>query len=193
MKPEIARYHSELHDAFFADRDQELMDFLRMEAADIEQQELERMQAHLGIHDPNVLNELKRLGVNSSSMTAFSLLPLLRLAWADSKIQQGEFACILKAAENDGIEFGTPAYRLLTKWIEARPTDKMLNAWRNYAHAVTKEMDEKSLAALRLSIMERIRRVAEAAGGTLGFGDKISENERRILQDISSMLTKSLN
>jgi hypothetical protein len=187
---DINRYRVELHDAYFEDRDQELMDFLQTEADAVEKQETQKMQEKAGIRDSAVLAELKRNGVNSASMTAFMLVPLVRLAWADSKLQQGEFESILKAAADDGIDFGTPAYRLLSRWLEDKPSDKVLNAWRNYAQALARELDEKTLAAFRTAILERTERVAEAAGGILGFGEKVSENERRVMWDITNALSK---
>ncbi len=189
----IARHRQELHDAFFEDRDQELLDFLRFETKTIEEQEMDQLQSTAGIDDPEVLADLKRVGITSASMTAFMLLPLVRLAWADSKIQNGEFESLLKAADDDGIAYGTPAYRLLNRWLEERPTEKVLDAWRNYAQALARELDEASLESFRQATLGRARRVAEASGGIFGLGEKISENERHVLHDLANALAKPDN
>ena len=123
----IDQHRQDLHDAFFQERDQELLDFLRFESETTEEQEREQLQTIAGISNPLVLDALDRVGVTSASMTAFMLLPLVRLAWADSKIQNSEFDALLKAATEDGIAYGTPAYRLLNRWLEERPTEKMLD------------------------------------------------------------------
>ena len=186
----LAQHRQNLHDAFFEDRDQELLDFLEFETKTTDEQEREKMQVESGIANTEVLQTLKSLGVTSASMTAFMLLPLVRLAWADSKIQDGEFESILKAASDDGIAYGTPAYRLLNRWLEERPTERMLDAWTKYAHAVARELDETSLDAFRNATLERVRRVADASGGILGLGGKVSENERHVFQDLAHSLSK---
>jgi hypothetical protein len=189
--PNISRQIAELHDAFFEDRDQELVDYLKAESDADARREVESLQVKAGIHEPASLAELQRVGVTSASITAFMLLPLIRLAWADSKLQEGEFEYLLKAAESDGIQYGSPAYRLFNRWLEEKPTDRMIAAWRDYAQALSRELDEEPLAAMRQAVLERTRRVAQASGGILGFGDRISENERRVLNDIASALTKN--
>ncbi len=186
----LAQHRQILHDAFFEDRDQELLDFLEYEMKATDQQEQEQMLIKAGIDNPEVLRTLKRLGVTSESMTAFMLLPLVRLAWADSKMQDSEFESILKAASDDGIAYGTPSYRLLSRWLDEKPTEKMLDAWTKYAQAVARELDEASLDAFRNATLGRARRVAQASGGFLGLGERVSENERHVLQDLAHALTK---
>jgi hypothetical protein len=186
----IAQHRQALHDAFFQDRDQELLDFLQSESDFVEDSERAKLQTTSGVDDPHVLDALLQVGITSASMTAFMLLPLVRLAWADSKIQNGEFESILKAATEAGIDYGTPAYRLLNRWLEERPSEKMLEAWWTYAHALARELDNTSLDAFRQATLGRARRVAEASGGLLGLGEKISENERLVLQDLANALAK---
>ncbi len=191
MKNEsIIQHRQALHDAFFEERDQELLDFLRFETEPTDEQERHRLQTVAGVDNPEVLDALKQVGITSASMTAFMLLPLVRLAWADSKIQDGEFEYLLKAAADDGIAYGTPSYRLLNRWLEERPTEKVLDAWWKYAQALARDLDETSLAAFREATLGRARRVAEASGGILGIGEKISDNERHVLKDLDHALTK---
>ena len=189
----IDRHRQKLHDAFFEDRDQELLDFLRFETRTTEEQEMDQLQTKAGIGDPEVLAGLKRVGITSASMTAFMLLPLVRLAWADSKIQNGEFESLLNAAADDGIAYGTPAYRLLNRWLEERPSEKVLDAWRNYAHALARELDEASLEFFRQATLGRAHRLAEASGGIFGLGEKISDIERHVLKDLANALAKPNN
>ena len=186
----LAQHRQALHDAFFEDRDQELLDFLAFETKTTEEEERDQLQTKAGIADPQVLEALQRIGVTSASMTAFMLLPLVRLAWADAKIQDGEFESILKAATEEGIEYGTPAYRLLNRWLEERPAANVIEAWQSYARAVARELDDASLSAFQQATLGRARRVAEASGGILGMGEKIAENERHVLMDLANALMK---
>ena len=123
-------------------------------------------------------------------MTAFMLLPLVRLAWADTKMAEGEFHSLLKAADEDGIAYGTPAYRLLSRWLDERPSERMIETWSDYAHALSEELDEESLAALRTATIERARKIASASGGFLGLGDRVSRDERDVLMDLHLALSK---
>jgi hypothetical protein len=187
---EISKHRQELHDAFFPDRDQELLDFLQFESDSLEEPESSRLLALAGVHDAKVAEAIQQAGVTSASMTAFMLLPLVRLAWADSKLQNGEFESLLKAAEDDGIQYGTPAYRLLNRWLEEKPTQLMLDAWWKYAQALTRELDEASLSVFREATLGRARRLAQSSGGIFGMGEKISESERHVLDDLTHALSK---
>ncbi len=187
----LAHHRQNLHDAFFEDRDQELLDFLEFETKTKEEEERAVLQTKAGISDSQVLEVLERVGITSSSINAFMLLPLVRLAWADGKIQEGEFESLLKAANDEGITYGTPAYRLLSRWLEERPSDKVIEAWQEYARAIARELDATSLLAFQQATLGRARRLAETSGGILGLGEKISENERLVLMDLANALTKT--
>jgi hypothetical protein len=186
----LARHRQELHDAFFEDRDQELLDFLEFETKTNEDEERAQLEAKAGISAPEVLQELRQAGITSALMNAFMLLPLVRLAWADSSIQEGEFESLLKAASDEGITYGTPSYRLLSRWLEERPSAKVIEAWQTYARALARELDEASLLAFQQATLGRARRLAEVSGGILGLGERISENERLVLNDLANALTK---
>jgi hypothetical protein len=186
----VEKHRQEMHDAFFQDRDQELLDFLQFEAETLEEHERNQFQAIAGTSNLEVLNALKQVGITSTSMTAFMLLPLVRLAWADARIENGEIDSILKAATDDGIVYGAPAYWLLNRWLTEKPTEQMLDAWWKYAQALARELNETSLEVFRQATLGRAQRVAEASGGMLGMGAKISENERLVLHDLAHALTK---
>ena len=179
-----------MHDAFFMDRDQEILDFLDEQSSAQTSESREALRQAVRVDDPQVLEMLERLGVGPAAMTAFNLLPLVRLAWADARISQNEFAALLKAAEDEGITYGTPSYRLLSRWLDQRPSEQMVEAWRAYAEALANELDESSLVVLRNATIERAKRIAQASGGVLGLGDKTSHDERNALLDLQRALTK---
>jgi hypothetical protein len=190
MSQTLDKQRQAMHDAFFADRDQELLEFLDQVHLGEQQQRQDALQQAAGVKDPEVLARLERLGVGPSAMAAFALLPLVRLAWADTKVSQGEFAALLKSAEEDGIVYGTPSYRLLSRWLDERPSESMVEAWIAYAEALSRELDESSLEVLRQATIERAKRIAEASGGILGLGDRTSHDERNALLDLQRALTK---
>lgn len=196
MSDSIDRRRQALHDAFFLDngaildRDQELLDFLDEQSESQEQRAREELRRAAKIENPAILDKLEKLGITAPAMTAFMLLPLVRLAWADTKMAEGEFHSLLKAADEDGIAYGTPAYRLLSRWLDERPSERMIETWSDYAHALSEELDEESLAALRTATIERAKKIASASGGFLGLGDRVSRDERDVLMDLHIALSK---
>jgi len=196
MSDSIDRRRQALHDAFFLDngaildRDQELLDFLDEQSESQEQRAREELRRAAKIENPAILDKLEKLGITAPAMTAFMLLPLVRLAWADTKMAEGEFHSLLKAADEDGIAYGTPAYRLLSRWLDERPSERMIETWSDYAHALSEELDEESLAALRTATIERAKKIASASGGFLGLGDRVSRDERDVLMDFHIALSK---
>ena len=190
MSEALDKQRQAMHDAFFMDPDQLLLDFLREQTQAQQEDGREALRRAAKVEDPRVLEMLERLGVGAAAMTAFSLLPLVRLAWADTRISQNEFAALLKAAEDEGIAYGTPSYRLLSRWLDERPSEQMIQAWTAYAEWLAKELDEESLGVLRSATIDRARRTAQASGGFLGLGDKTSPDERNALVDLQRALTK---
>jgi len=196
MSDSIDRRRQALHDAFFLDRgsildrDQELLDFLEEQSESQEEHAREELRRAAKIENPAILDKLEKLGITAPAMTAFMLLPLVRLAWADTKMAEGEFHSLLKAADEDGISYGTPAYRLLSRWLDQRPSERMIETWSDYAHALSEELDEDSLAALRTATIERAKKIASASGGFLGLGDRVSRGERDVLMDLHIALSK---
>jgi hypothetical protein len=192
MSDSIDARRQALHDAFFQDRDQELLDFLDEQAQSEQEKGREELRIAAKVDNPVILDKLEKLGITAPAMTAFMLLPLVRLAWADTKMAEGEFHTLLKAADEEGITYGTPAYRLLSRWLDERPSERMIETWTDYARALSQELDEESLSALRTATIERAKKIATASGGFLGLGDRVSRDEQNVLHDLSLALSKTL-
>lgn len=177
-----------LEEKFYREKDAALLDYLRSQADE------GQLRTHLSevshIHDPAVLDDLIRVGVNAESFVAFSLLPLVRVAWSDGEVADSERDAILKAADGEGIPHASANYQLLEGWLEAGPKAGLLDAWHEYARALARELDETSLAAVRHTALARARRIAQAAGGILGFGNRISKNEELSLLDLAHAFDK---
>jgi hypothetical protein len=183
-------YHTALRTAFYQQRDQELLDYLDGNLGGEHDAGEDPLHSIAGVRDPEVLQALTKLGITPDNVLAFTLLPLVRMAWADSRVQDGEFNAILQAAEAEGMKDGSVSYRLLTRWLEERPSEQMIDAWRSYARALAEELDDATLLAVRHEVLGRAHRIAEVSGGILGF-NTISDNERLVLEDLSRALEKS--
>jgi len=175
-----------LENSFFRERDLGLLAYLRSQTDQTRNQLAEISK----IHDIKVLDELIRVGITAESFTALSLLPLVRIAWADAEMQDSERAAILQAAETEGISKDSTNYQLLKGWLDDRPDPTLLEAWRDYAVELAKELDDASLAEVRRITMDRASRIAELTGGILGLSHEISKEEERALIDLARAFEK---
>ncbi len=173
-----------LEEQFFADRDAQLLEELR------EQQRAESardaLATALGIDPQSVPPELIALELDPEELAAFSLVPLVVVGWADDHLDAKERTAILSAAAQAGIDAESIPYRLLARWLEQRPSDTLVAAWRSYVSALCDSLTPEARQELQRDVVERARGVAEATGGLLGRGGKVSAQEERALQDIRS-------
>ena len=131
-----------------------------------------------------MLGQLVDLDVSSETLAALSLVPLIAVAWADGSLDAKERQAVLAAAEQLGLETKHPGYQLLERWLKQKPDKKLLAAWKGYAATLSQTLSEAAKEALKEELLGRGRAVAEAAGGLLGFGNKVSKSEQAVLDDL---------
>jgi hypothetical protein len=170
-----------LEDSFFVKENDKLLKKLR-EEGELKQRR-EALKVAMNLDNERVIDALVELDVHPETVAAFSLVPLIEVAWADGDVHAKERTAILKAAEERGIEVGTPNHDLLERWLAERVDPEMMRAWKAYAHALHESLDPELSGALKERMVNRARRVAEAAGGFLGFG-AISEAQQAILDEL---------
>lgn len=186
MTDPIHERGKQMEDLFFKKQDEKLLEQLRAQEEAKEDRQL--LASVSGITDESVLDALLGIGVSAETMTCISLIPLVAVAWADKKMEPGEVEAILAAAESVGIPKETPAYVLLVDWLAERPGDDLLDAWKGYVAAVVEKIEPAQATQLRTSVMQRCEEVAKAAGGILGFGNKVSDVEQQVLDELSNAL-----
>jgi hypothetical protein len=169
-----------LEESFFTRRDQQLLEQMR------HSMRLEETARSLGMDDVQLLQKLEGLGVDPASFAALSLVPLVEVAWADGTLDQRERQAVLEAAGQAGITAGTPAHQALSGWLESRPGSALRHAWTQYIQSLTSGMDSDERQRLKHQILERAQGVAEAAGGLLGLGNRISAAEREKLTELEA-------
>ena len=168
-----------LEETFFAKQNQALVDELRQKR---DREAARQALAGLaGIGDNAVLDRLIELEIGPDTWSAISLVPLVETAWADGDVDEKERRAVLAAAEANGAGPNSPGYQLLEGWLESRPGAELLESWAEYISALCETLSPADKAALKGEVLGRARAVAEAAGGILGFGNKVNDAEAETL------------
>jgi len=178
-KPDpLADRRQALEEEFFRKENARLAAELRLKR--LSEESKAAMSRISGITDDAVLEKLVELGIGAGTLTAMTLVPLVEIAWADGKVDAKEKAAILDGAGTAGVEPGGAAFVLLEDWLENRPPPRLLAAWRDYVGALCEDMLPEERKELKREVLARAQAVAEATGGFLGLGDKVSDEERQV-------------
>ncbi len=183
MDDSLAQRGRSLEDAFFAHADQQLIEKMKSEMAAKESREA--LSAASGIKDAAVLDALNASGITPESLTSVSLIPLVAVAWADKKMEDAEKKAILQAADVGGIQSGTASYETMESWLANQPSGDLLETWKSYIGSLKTTLESAAFTQLKNSIVGRAESVAKSAGGFLGLGDKVSDAERKVLDDLT--------
>lgn len=181
----LGKRRKALEEAFFQKENEELVEKLRSqkEAADAK----EALRGITGIRDDAVVDALHARGVTAASLAAFRLVPLVHVAWADGSVEEKERKAVLSAAEQFGIETGSPSYTLLEGWLAKKPPAALFEAWTSYVGALSDELEAGARRLLHDDVLELMQKVAEAAGGILGIGS-VSASEKRAIAEVEKAL-----
>ena len=175
-----------LEDAFFARQNAKLLERLREMARHKERREALRQVVPSA--DDALLDHLIAIDLEPATILALVLVPLAMVAWADGSVDPRERAALLKAAEERGVAEGSPAREMLEGWLEKRPDPHLLDLWKRYARGIWGTLGDGERRLMHDRMMGLARGVAEAAGGFLGLGNKISPAEKAILDDLEQAL-----
>jgi DnaJ-domain-containing protein 1 len=177
-----------LEEAFFAKKDRELLQRLR--ELDQARQTKEGLSAASGITDESVLEKLAALNIDSDTLAALSVVPLVAVAWADGSISDSERRSAFAKAAEMGLSKQDISHRLFERWLAEPPPAALLAAWKGYVKALSATRDGESKHALKQGVLSRARTVAEAAGGFLGIGGKVSPAEERVLKELEQAFSE---
>jgi hypothetical protein len=172
-----------LEEQFFTKHNEELRQQLRKSQE--KQASRDALARVAGDAHAEVLDKLVELGISPETWAALEIAPLVEVAWANAQVEAKERSAVLAAAEATGITAGSPSHQLLEDWLTHRPDGRLLAAWGEYIVGLCADLDAAQKDALRDEILGRARSVAEAAGGFLGLGSKISREEEIVLQQLA--------
>jgi hypothetical protein len=172
-----------LEDEFFQRQEKQLIEDLRKQAERVEtRRELADVS---GIEDEAVLDRLLAMGISARTLAPLSLVPMVVVAWADGALDTKEREAVLSAAREAGIDTSSPGYALLEDWLRSKPSPQLHQLWLDYTRLISQSMPAEDREALKQELLGRARRVAEAAGGFLGLGRKVSAAEERVLAELA--------
>lgn len=176
----------DLEEEFFAKENERLVRELR-EKAELDEKR-KALHAALEVKDPAIIEHFLELGVGPEAVLAVALVPMAAVAWADGRLDDKERKAILRAASERGIEPGSAGYTMLEIWLKQKPSQKLMEAWKKYARDVWEQLTEEEQVSMRVSIVDRAREIAEAAGGFLGVAS-ITPNEKALLGELEKVLS----
>ena len=176
-----------LEEEFFAREERRLLEGMRQ--TQNAQEQKAALSEVTGISDDTVLERFVEMELSPETVAAISLAPLVQVAWADGTLDSKERRIVLNSArEQAGLVEGGLAYSLLEGWLDARPSESLFIAWQEYVSALASAMDSETKQRFRADLLQRVRLVADAAGGALGFG-RTSAAEREVLAMVEQALT----
>ena len=184
----LADREKALEELFFEKQNRKLVEQLRAEREQAEARE--GLAALTGIENDALIESLVGLELRPETWAALSLLPLVEVAWADGNVDDKERQAVLSAAEANGVGRGSASRELLESWLAERPASGYLEAWGASMVEICAHLQPEERETMRREVTQRARRVAEATGGFLGLGNRISPDEQRVLDDLDKAFAR---
>lgn len=150
----------------------------------------DELRKQAGITNEAVLDRLVTLNINGHLLTAFKLLPLVEIAWADGSVDKDEARIVHEAAIKSGVPAKGPAMERMEEWLHRGPTADGRKAWFMFAEELRKTLTPAEMDAFRTELLKYAHDVARASGGVLGLFGQISPGEKRVLDEVTQALTK---
>ncbi|MDA8743906.1 hypothetical protein N9N28_04650 [Rubripirellula amarantea] len=173
-----------LEDEFFHRVDEKLRAELRrkMEHDDA----VARLQSATGFEDAQLLSHLVDSDFTPASIAVIALVPLVFVAWADGFITPAERQSILSAALHRGIKDNPTAFEVLEQWLHHRPSDSLLELWKEYAIALGQTLTPTLAKMLQQEILRLATAVAQASKKQFSR-ESISAAEQAVLDKIAEV------
>ena len=178
-----------LEEEYFHRKESDLLEKLRRRAKTEENRKA--IADASSIADEDILTTLQELGYTRGTVRLLHLIPLVQVGWMSGRVTANEREMILRAADLHGIAPETEAYKQLNDWFDHRPSDRFfeqtLAVIRQFLGTLSPEEHARRVGSLLTFCLS----VAEASGGILGIGGKVSAAEQEILERIASDLQRS--
>jgi hypothetical protein len=172
-----------MEDLFFLEREKKLAEARKK--LELMQETKENLSQVSGITDEAVLHRLVELDIRPDILTSLLVIPLIEVAWSDGEIHEKEREFFLNSVQQDGMHMRQVDPEILQAWLNTKPSSALFEAWELYIQALSAQLSHEERQTLKEDVLADARKIAEAAGGFLGFG-KISDAEQAMLDKLEA-------
>ncbi|MCA9139888.1 MAG: hypothetical protein KDB00_24110 [Planctomycetales bacterium] len=140
-----------------------------------------------GIQDPELIDELSKMGITVDELITLRFIPLVLVAWAEDHADLDERQVVQAQAKQLGIREDSTAWLTLDTWLRKRPPGIGVDAWRRYIGDVIRKMSPKAAKRLIKLTEKQMTAVAKASGGHLGIGSVSQKESTMIARLVKTM------
>jgi hypothetical protein len=172
-----------MEDLFFFEQEKKLAE-ARKKLEEM-QETKENLSKVSGITDEAVLHRLIELDIHPDILTTLLVIPLIEVAWSDGEIHEKERDFLLNSLQQEGMHTRQVDPDIIQTWLKTKPSVALFEAWELYIQSLSAQLTHEERQTLKEDVMADARKIAEAAGGFLGFG-KISDAEQEMLDKLEA-------
>ena len=167
-------------DEYFRRAESELLEKVRARMA--KEAERRALGEYHGVQDEEILKAFEEAGYDRDTVQILHLVPLIQVAWVDGGVSEAERAEVLKIAAARHVVEGTPVHAKLLSWLEAPPSAEFFERTMEIISRLLELFPEEKRVSLQGDVLSASLAVASASGGFLGFGNKVSVDEKALLE-----------
>lgn len=183
----FTRRSRKTEDDYFRKKEQELIEKLKEKKS--REAARKDLSAAVGVTDEGILQCLEELGYDRDAVCVLHLFPLVAVAWADGEVSAKERLKIVEIARAWGIAEGEAADRKLREWLDQRPEEITIQRSLQVIRDIQRFRPDPKQRHYHDRILGLCEQVAEASGGFLGIGKKISPEERAAMERLARELS----
>jgi len=146
-------------------------------------EEAARIADAVDTDDTAIAEQIRKLGFTGESARVFDLLPLVHVAWADGSVQAAERKEIMRVVEKRGLGPDSEGAKVLAALLDEAPPETFMRKSREILRVLLARSEGRAD-----DIVELCMKVAAASGGFLGLGERIDDDERTLIAEISLSL-----
>jgi tellurite resistance protein len=174
---------------YFLRAEAELLEKVRARVA--KEAERRALGEYHGVEDQELLTAFEEAGYDRDTVQILHLVPILQVAWVDGEISAAERAEILKIAAARHVAEGSPAHGKLLAWLETPPSPEFFERTMKIITRLLELFPQEKREQMQSDVLSASLAVASASGGFLGFGSKVSADEKYLLEKFAADFEKA--